>query len=201
MAGRADRVLQFKITLKGTKPPVWRRIQVPGDYTFWGLHVAIQDAMGWLDCHLHRFEVFNARKRRIEYIGIPDEEFLSDEDTLPGWEVPVARLLNSSNPKATYLYDFGDGWEHTIALEKALPREAQVEYPCSLAGRRKCPPEDCGGTWGYHDFLEAISDPNHQEHASMLEWIGGKFDPDDFDWRKVVFDDPGERLKDSLGDA
>ena len=201
MAGRAGRILQFKVTLKGTNPPVWRRIQVPGDYTFWDLHVAVQDAIGWLDCHLHQFEILNTRTRHIEYIGIPDEEFASEEETLPGWKVPVARLINSSNATASYLYDFGDGWEHTIALEKTLVREAQAEYPRCVAGRRKCPPEDCGGPWGYEDFLEAISDQKHEEHASMLEWIGGEFDPDDFDCGEVIFSDPHERLADTLGDA
>ena len=199
MAKRSHTALQFKITLKGTKPPVWRRIQVPGDYSFWDLHVAIQDSMGWLDYHLHEFEVFNPRKRRIEYIGIPDDESLFAKETLPGWDIPVARLLSSSNLRASYLYDFGDGWEHTIVLEKVRPREDGVEYPRSLAGRRNSPPEDCGGTWGYREFLEAISDPDHEEHATMLEWIGGSFDPDDFSPRDVVFDDPRERLRVGLG--
>ena len=200
MVSRAERILQLKVTLKEIKPAVWRRIQVPGDYTFWDLHVAIQDAMGWLDCHLHQFEVFNPRKRRMEYVGIPDEEGLFDEETLPGWEVPVGRLLHSSNPRAIYLYDFGDSWAHTVVLEKTLVPETQVRYPRSMGGRRKCPPEDCGGTPGYSHFLEAITDPNHEEHAEMLEWAGGKYDPDDFDPRAVAFEDPRERLRLMLED-
>ena len=198
MAKRSHSGLQFKITLKDTKPPVWRRIQVPGDYTFWDLHVAIQDSMGWLDSHLHLFEVYNRGKHRAEYIGIPDEEFAGGE-TLPGWEVPVATLFPSSDTRASYSYDFGDGWEHTIVLEKVLARDADAEYPRILAGRRRCPPEDCGDPWGYRDFLTAISDPNHEQHAEMLEWVGGTFDPDDFDPAEVVFEEPRERLRYSIG--
>ncbi len=200
MAGSSSRIFQFKIILKNTKPPVWRRIQVPGDYTFWDLHVAIQDSMGWTDTHLHVFEIFNFRKRYIERIGIADEEFPSGRETLLGWEVPIARLFTSTNPKAEYAYDFGDGWEHTILLEKTLPRDEQIHSPRCIAGRRRCPPEDCGGPWGYEEFLKAISDPEHEEHASMLEWIGGSFDPDDFKPKEVTFGDPKKRLKYALQD-
>ena len=199
MAGRSSKILQLKITLRHAKPPIWRRIQVPGYYTFWDLHVAIQDSMGWYDCHLHDFEVFNPKKRRLELIGIPDDEFPSGAETLPSWEIPVVRLLSSSNPGATYTYDFGDNWEHKIVLEKVFPREEEIEYPRCVAGRRNCPPENCGGTWGYREFLEAISDPNHPGHESMVEWIGEDFDPNAFDPRAVLFDDPKERLKITLG--
>ena len=194
MAGSTHRVFQFEITLKGTKPPIWRRIQVASDYTFWDLHVAIQDSMGWLNCHLHQFEIFNPRKQLVEHIGVPDDEFPSGQELLPGWEVPIIHRFTSTNPKATYRYDFGDDWEHTIVLEKTLP-QAQVEYPRCIGGRRRCPPEDCGGTWGYQEFLEAVSDPKHKDHASRLEWVGGSYDPDDFDPKAVNFEDPRERLK------
>jgi hypothetical protein len=192
--GNPERILQFKITLKNTKPPVWRRIQVPGDYTFWDLHVAIQDSMGWLDCHLHEFAIFNPRKHREERIGIPDMESFAPEETRAGWEVPVARLFTRSHPSADYIYDFGDGWEHKVILEKSLPREEGTHYPQCIGGRRKCPPEDCGGPWGYEDFLKAMSDPTHESHKEMVDWIGGHFDPDDFEPKKVAFDDPKRRL-------
>ena len=187
--------MQFKITLKRTKPPVWRRIQVPADFTFWELHVAIQDSMGWLDMHLHQFEIFNRRKRRDEIIGIPDDESLVGEATLPGWDVPISRLFSLSNPKALYTYDFGDGWEHAVVLEKTLPRDSGTNLPVCIGGRRRCPPEDCGGPWGYNEFLAAISDPGHEEHDATLEWVGGSFDPSEFDPQAVIFDDPKERLE------
>jgi hypothetical protein len=195
MTKRSDRVLQFKVTLNDTKPPIWRRIQVPGDCTFWDLHVAIQDAMGWHDTHLHEFEVFNRRKRCVENIGIPDDDFPSLRKILTGWEVPVARYFSSTNPKGSYVYDFGDDWRHTILLEKSLRPDPATEYPVCIAGRRNCPSEDCGGTWGYREFLSAIADSTHPEHASMLEWTGGSFDPEDFDPAEVEFDDPQVRLK------
>lgn len=198
MAAKSERVFQFKIVLKNTKPPIWRRIQVPGDYTFWDLHVAIQDSMGWTDTHLHEFEIFNFRKRNMEHIGIPDDEFPSGQETLPGWKVSIAQLFTSTNPKAEYSYDFGDGWEHTVLLEKSLRQGEGVKYPRCIAGRRRCPPEDCGGPWGYEEFLKAISDPKHEEHASTLEWVGGSYDPDDFDPGAVTFDDPNKRLKYAL---
>lgn len=194
MTGSSGSILQLKITLKNVKPPVWRRIQIPGDSTFFDLHVAIQDAMGWLDGHLHQFEVAGPVKGTRAFIGVPDEEFIAVEEKMPGWDVQVTAFLNPESPKAIYEYDFGDGWEHVIALEKTLDAEAGVTYPRCVSGRRNCPPEDCGGPWGYEDFLKAIQDPNHEMHQEMLEWIGGGFDPEAFDSRDVVFSDPRDRL-------
>ena len=191
----SGKVFQFKITLKDTKPPVWRRIQVPEEYSFWDLHVAIQDAMGWLDYHLHQFDIFDARKQRMEFVGIPGDEFLLGQEVLPGWEVPIKRHFTAANQKARYLYDFGDDWEHTILLEKILPKEASVSFPRCVGGRRKRPPEDCGGAWGYRDFLRVISDPHDEEYESTMEWVGGTFDPDDFDAKGVKFDDPAARFR------
>lgn len=201
MRSGASKVLQFKITLKDTKPPVWRRIQVPVDYSFWDFHVAIQDAMGWWDYHLHQFEIFNARKKRLELVGIPDDESDLDwgEKTLPGWEIPIRHLFTTGIRQATYLYDFGDDWEHTVLFEKTVPKETGVDYPRCIGGRRKCPPEDCGGTWGYRDFLKAISDPGHEEHEEYLTWVGGQFDPDEFAPEEVKFDDPQKRWQIAFG--
>ena len=189
----SSEVLQFKITLRGIRPPIWRRIQVPRAYTFWDLHVAIQDAMGWDDYHLHEFELRRGKNQRGETIGIPDEEFESGRSTLPGWEVPLVRHFSAPNQKATYRYDFGDDWEHEVLLEATLPAEEGVEYPRCTKGRRACPPEDCGGPYGYPEFLEAIGDPTHPRHEELLEWIGGAFRSEAFDPGKVVFDDPKER--------
>jgi len=191
-------VYQFKITLKRIRPPIWRRILVPETYTFWDLHVAIQDAMGWLDCHLHQFEVVNPETAAKEEIGIPDEDFIGDPEVLPGWKRKIARYFSPDNPKADYIYDFGDGWEHEIRFEGILPREKGVNYPACVAGKRACPPEDCGGIWGYQDFLEAVTNRFHKEHKEMLEWAGGKLDPEQFDINDVHFDDPKKRLKMAL---
>lgn len=190
-----DRVYQFKIVLQGIEPPIWRRIQVPEPYSFWDLHVAIQDAMGWADCHLHAFEIPNPATGQLETIGIPHEELQEDLPTLPGWKTPIARYFSPSNPLAGYLYDFGDGWEHAVTLEEVLPSDRAVRYPICLAGERRCPPEDVGGEDGYEEFLRIISDPQDEEHESMLEWAGGSFDPEAFDPAQVCFDDPQERWK------
>ena len=194
MANRFDHIFQFKVTLLGIKPPIWRRIQVPCDYSFWDLHVAIQDAMGWLDCHLHQFHIRDPKSRQMLLMGIPDDEgFLDDPEVLPGWGFPVARFLTLADRSVKYDYDFGDGWRHSVILERIAPRKASAKYPVCVAGRRACPPEDCGGVPGYQRVLDAISDPTDEEHESMLTWVGGSYDPEQFDKDSILFDDPDER--------
>jgi hypothetical protein len=202
MAKGFRKVYQFKITLRGIRPPIWRRILVPGNYTFWDLHVAIQDAMAWSDVHLHAFEVANPITGFAEEIGIPDEDFGgANQRTIAGWKRKIAQYFNEENTKARYVYDFGDDWVHTVKLEKILPSDKDVNYPQCLAGKRACPPEDCGGIWGYEDLLEIISDPEHEQYEETVEWLGDEdFDPDYFDRTEVQFDDPEERLKYALED-
>jgi len=197
MRGRFKKVYQFKITLKGIRPPIWRRIQVPENYTFWDLHVAIQDSMGWEDYHLHEFEIFDPSKGLKVNIGIPPGELgvSFEKETLPGWKERISDYFSMENRRAVYVYDFGDNWEHEIVLEKILPREEGVDYPVCIGGKRACPPEDCGGIWGYEEFLEAIADPDHELHDEMLEWVGGEFDPERFDPEEVVFEDPDRRRR------
>jgi hypothetical protein len=188
-----DNVYQFRIELRGIKPPVWRKIIVPGSYTFWDLHVAIQDAMGWTDTHLHEFVIKNPKTGRKINIGIPDEDCLSK--VYQGWKKKIADFFSPQNPKADYTYDFGDNWKHVITLEEILPREKDVRYPRCVDGERACPPEDCGGSHGYENFLAIIMNPAHEEHESMLEWAGGEFHPEHFAFAEVLFDDPAKRLK------
>ena len=191
-----DRVYQLRIALKYIEPPIWRRIQVPETYSFWDLHVAIQDAMGWVDYHLHEFEMNDPSTGEKRSIGIPDEdaaywgrEILADQQQM------IADWFSMENKVAQYTYDFGDGWEHRIELEKILPRDSSIEYPTCIAGKRACPPEDCGGIGGYQDFLDAIRDPSHEQHEELLEWIGGEFDSEHFDVNQVRFDDPDIRRR------
>jgi len=194
-----SQVYQFKITLDGIKPPIWRRIQVPETYTFWGLHVAIQDAMGWDDYHLHEFEMVNPSTDLKANIGIPVQDEVFDREVLPGGKQKIADFFSMENRTASYVYDFGDSWEHKIQLEKILLREKGVEYPKCIKGKRACPPEDCGGVWGYAELLEIIRDPKHEEYEEMLEWVGGEFDPEHFDVEEVSFDDPDRRRKFAFG--
>ena len=193
-----ESIYQFKITLKEIRPPIWRRIQVPETYTFWDLHVAIQDVMGWLDYHLHQFTISHPLTGGKEEIGIPeDKNHVFDDivDVIPGWGQRIALWFNEENRIADYWYDFGDDWHHRVELEKILFKEEGVGYPRCIKGRRACPPEDCGGTWGYENLLRIINDSEHEEYGRMMEWLGGGYDPEHFDVKEVVFTDPKKRLR------
>lgn len=188
--------LQFQILLREIEPPVWRRIEVAASYSFWDLHVAIQDVMGWKDYHLHVFRVHNIKTGRQDEIGIPNEDRFEDEpDVVAGWTIPVADYFSRPGDSALYEYDFGDGWEHELLLEAVGRRSAGVRYPRCLAGGRACPPEDCGGPGGYAELLETIADPDHEEYASTWTWLGGRFNPETFSCKRVRFDDPKKRWR------
>ncbi len=188
------RVLQFLVEMQGISPRIWRRIQVPANYNFWDLHVAIQDALGWQDCHLHHFEIKGKGKRRTERIGIPDFSGLSDlPEVFPGWEILATAYFNDLGIQGTYEYDYGDGWLHTVLLEGHLYRNPKINYPVCVGGERACPPEDCGGVPGYENVLVTLADPEHEEHDEMKVWIGEDWDPEKFNPAKVKFDNPYER--------
>lgn len=189
-------VYQFKITLKDIEPKIWRIIQVPETYTFWDLHVAIQDTMGWSDSHLHSFKMKNPSTGEDTEIGIPDED-LEDSDIylLPDWEQKIHKWFTEGNAHAEYVYDFGDNWRHDIVLEKIISREKGVKYPRCIYGERACPPEDCGSVPGYERMLEIIKDKKHEEYKDMIRWLGGKYDPELFDTKNVIFKDPQDRFK------
>jgi hypothetical protein len=172
-AAASQTVYQLKITLKGVKPPVWRRVQVLNDMSLQQLHYLIQVIMGWTESHLHQFTIAG-----IEYgQPLPEYEFNVANEA----RVKLSQVVSGEKFKFFYTYDLGDCWEHEILVEKVLPREAEQLYPICLAGKRACPPEDCGGTWGYEEFVEAIQSPDHPDHEEMLEWVGGEFDPNAFD--------------------
>lgn len=195
---------QYKITLRDVMPAVWRRVQVPEKYTFWDLHVAIQDVMGWLDYHLHAFRFPEAMGQRAIEIGIPDEE--SNQPLMPGWEVSISDYFIRPGVSALYEYDFGDGWQHDVVLEAVALGEAKLKYPRCVAGERACPPEDCGGLPGYEHLLEVLRQPKHPERAEMIEWLKGHaknyhpFDPEHFEAESVRFSNPKRRLAKALAD-
>jgi hypothetical protein len=166
-------IYQLKITIKDSKPPIWRRIQVKDDTTLYKLHQIIQIAMGWMNSHLHQFIAGGV------YYGEPDPEY--GFDMVNEKRSRLQEIVCHVKDKCLYEYDFGDGWEHEILLEKILEPEAKTRYPCCLTGKRQCPPEDIGGVWGYMTFLEAIGDPDHPEHDEYLEWVEDAFDPEVFD--------------------
>ena len=157
---------------------------------YWDLHIAIQDAMGWKDTHLHEFKVVHPESGEPSRLGIPDPDGIDERPCTPGWEVPLSDCFGwESLPEgasAHYLYDFGDSWRHLVALEDVLPRGA-LKSPRCIAGARACPPEDCGGVNGFTEFLEAIADAGHPEHAELLRWVGGSYAPEAFDPAGVKF--------------
>jgi len=168
-------IYQIKVGLRGAKPPIWRRLQVPADVSLARLHTIIQIAFGWHDSHLHVFET-------------PYGSFgTADADLGHRAEAPVTleQVAPAVNSKLRYIYDFGDDWEHDILVEKVLDRDHTATYPQCTGGRRAAPPEDCGGVWGYADLVDTLNDPNHPEHQDRLEWLGlddtADFTPDRFD--------------------
>jgi hypothetical protein len=200
-AARTSQALQFLITLMKTDPLIWRRIQVPEEYSFWDLHVAIQDAMGWQDCHLHEYRIYHPNREAIDRLGIPDKDFPDERPCRAGWEVPVSEYFSwetlSDAPPAKYVYDFGDEWHHVVTFEDILPGRSR-RYPRCVAGARACPLEDCGGIHGFEEFLAAIANPKHPEHGNLLDWAGGAYDPEAFDPSRVTFDDPRKRWKNAF---
>ena len=175
MTKKAPRqIFQIKVTLDGIKPPVWRRLLVPGDISLRQFHDILQVAFGWTDSHLHMFRAGE------DIYGSPDpygEPGSMKNDA----RVKLGRVLAKPRDSLIYEYDFGDSWTHQVVLEKVIPETAPANAPSCIGGARACPPEDCGGWWGYVELLKAIRDPRHPEHDEMLEWVGGDFDPERFD--------------------
>ncbi len=169
---------QIKVTLNGVKPPIWRRILIPSDITLGDLHAVLQIVMGWTNSHLHQFI-----SGRTLY-GIKDDDFMFDLDIKDENRYRINDLLKKEKDWIKYEYDFGDGWEHKILLEKVLPFKKE-KLPICIKGKRACPPEDCGGIWGYQNLLEILRNPEHEEYEDFIDWLGGKFEPEAFDIEKI----------------
>lgn len=195
-----ENLLQFKITLKDSKPPIWRRIVVPEDYTFFDLHVAIQDVFGWTDTHLHQFIIGNPCDRNSPIISWPYPD--TEEEAIDERKTKLSDYIKSPKQLFHYEYDFGDGWMHDIIFEKIFAGNAKEKYPQILDGARACPPEDCGGIWGYYDLIEILKNPKHEEFQDKMEWLSlddpKEFNPEEFDLKEVYFGDPKKVLKEYL---
>jgi hypothetical protein len=165
---------QFKIELIDVQPEVWRRVIVPGSAKLVTLHAVILNSMGWEGGHMHEFFI------GPDQYGTLEREFGDDRDILDDQKITIDRAVRGFK-SFTYVYDYGDNWEHMIKVEKALIPEPGLKLPVCLAGENACPPENSGGPYGYEDFLEAINDPKHEDHAELLAWCGGRFDPTAFD--------------------
>lgn len=202
-ADAARNIHRYRVSLLEIRPEIWRTIAVPAECNFWDLHVAIQDAMGWRDYHLHAFRFAAGDDRGSTLIGIPDDHgFAGGPEYLPGWGIPIAEYFRRPGDRARYEYDFGDGWEHDVTLEEISPCPPKQKLPICLGGARACPPEDCGGVPGDENLLEAIADPEHPEHESLREWLEEfyeDYDPERFDPAKVKFSDPVRRWQRAFG--
>ena len=170
----SDPVYQLKVVLHGSKPAIWRRILVRGGTDLELLHIILQEAMGWEDCHLYCFEA-----DKVHYD--PPELDNGDEEAESVLDYDLATVAPLPKAKFKYEYDMGDGWLHAITVEKILPADANLKLPFCVAGEGACPPEDCGGLWGYYAMLDILGDPKHPEYDRMKEWVGGDFDPNAFD--------------------
>ena len=170
-------IYQIRIDLMYIRPPIWRRVLIPSDFTLDMVHDVIQVAMDWTSSHLHMFDDGDDQYGDVSFEEL---EFLDEELFY------ISDVMSQVGDILIYEYDFGDGWRHCLKLEKILPPDPGVRYPVCTAGRRACPPEDVGGVPGYEEFLEALQDEAHPEHEMYVEWIGGDFDPEDFDAEEVT---------------
>lgn len=176
----AEKAIQFKVALRYIRPPIWRRIVLPDNYTLGQLHDAIQVAMGWQDYHMHafRFGDVHYTSQQAYEMGEMDME---NEET-----VFLNRVVTRAKQKFIYEYDFGDSWLHEIIAEKMLPFDPQTKYPICSAGARACPPEDCGSFPGYCDILKALkASKKTGAQKELLEWLGNGYDPERFDLEAV----------------
>ena len=177
MAETLREIYQIKVSLIGSKPPIWRRLLVASSTDLSIMHEIIQIAMGWTDSHLHQFLVGDIR------YGDPDPDW--DTGMISEAGIRVRDILREPKDWIIYEYDFGDSWEHRVELEKKMPFSPEIVTPKCTGGRKGCPPEDVGGIWGYSEFLEAYRDNNHPEHEDLIEWAGEFFDPDSFDLDEI----------------
>jgi hypothetical protein len=171
-AANADTVFRLKIALKNITPMIWRRIET-SDCTLWNLHAIIQLSMPWDDYHMWDFAV-----TRDERYGPEDDAEMGYRDA---GRVKLSQLAKRNVKKLTYMYDYGDSWEHVVTFEKPAPRDPKTKYPRCVAGECAGPPEDCGGFIGYEYLLEILANPKHEAYAERVEWLGGSFDPEAFE--------------------
>jgi hypothetical protein len=182
-ARTAAPIYHLEIVLNGTQPPIRRRLQVPANANLGWLHAVIQVAMGWTNSHLHQFRAGGAcysdtRHNFAEYEG--------DPEILEARQFTLQQIAPREKDSFGYEYDFGDSWEHTLTVVKILPpAPADAKIAVCLDGARACPPEDCGGVWGYENLLKILKNRKHPEHKTMKEWLGRPLDPEAFDLAKT----------------
>jgi len=170
-------IYQIQIALKNFKPKIWRRILIQSNMLLSDFHKVIQTTMGWTNSHLHQF----IKDGTFYTIRLADDIMWNEMKNVDYSGIRIDNLLSTEKNKIIYEYDFGDGWEHDILLEKILTDANNISTPVCIAGKQNCPPEDCGGVWGYANMLEILANPKHEEYESYVEWLGGEFNPNQFD--------------------
>jgi len=172
---------QIQIAIRGIKPKIWRRVLVPSDLLLSDFHKIIQTAMGWTNSHLHQF----IKNRTFYTRKMADDDFWGEMNNIDYSKIKISDLLKKEKDRIVYEYDFGDSWEHDIILEKIEKNEKNISIPTCLTGKNNCPPEDCGGIWGYSGMLEILKHPEHEEYEEYIEWLGEKFDPKYFNKAEI----------------
>ena len=172
-------IYQIRIALQEIQPSIWRRIQIGEDITLAQLHTILQIVMNWEDYHLHEFTI----GRRVYSVPDPDDD-MYERKVIDERQVRLCEVVPRVSTQFLYLSDFGDSWHHELLLEAIVMPDSKLQYPRCIAGERRTPPEDVGGIPGYEDYLEAIADPDHEEHENILRWRG-PFDPESFSAEEV----------------
>lgn len=171
--GSMTLIARLRIILNDVDPQPMRHIEVPLKIRLDRLHEVIQTAMGWTDAHLYEFRVGDAGW------GVPDPDGIYD-GPMDAKKMSLEKLIDQIGTRTIqYIYDFGDDWDHSIRIERVNEAAPGMTYPRLLKAAGACPPEDVGGAWDYEEFLEALADPNHEQHADMVHWSGGNFDAED----------------------
>lgn len=179
----ASPIFRLRVVLSGTKPVIWRLVQVPGTAKLGWLHAVLQVAMGWTNSHLHQFDVNGTlySDTRHNYA-----EFEGDPEILEEWKFSLQQVAARAGETLGYEYDFGDSWRHEITIEQILPPDTVgAKQALCLGGACACPPEDCGGIWGYAKLLRILKNRKHPEHKAMKSWLGRPFDPEFFDVEEI----------------
>jgi hypothetical protein len=179
----ASLIYHLKVVLIGTRPPIWRRLRVPGNCNLGWLHAVLQVALGWTNSHLHQFKLgadcYSDTRHHFA-------EFEGDPEVLEERKFTLEQVAPHEKDALGYEYDFGDSWEHEITVAKILPPDpAAARIALCLDGAHACPPEDCGGVWGYDDLLNILKNRKHPEHRTMKEWLGRPLDPEAFDLKQT----------------
>ena len=181
--------LVLKITLLGSEPKIWRRVEVHSGLTLHDLHYVIQCVFNWENAHLYQFSVppggkltRAAMRDAVRYV-MPADPAFSDfgEKDLPAEEALIGRVFNDEHRQIVYEYDFGDSWEHLVRLEKRTAGGDPDHVPVCVAGENAAPLEDMGGIYGFYQWLDALRKASHEMHDEAIEWLGEDFDPGAFD--------------------